>query len=711
MHPESELARSMAHVNDFRQWTPHDGQPASEETHAYLGYDETNLYVVFVCFDRNRGGIRANLTQREQFFPNDFVDVWLDTFHDHRRGYEFFSNPLGVQADALVTESHGEDMSFDTLWYSQGQLTPEGYVVWMAIPFKSLRFSNADVQTWGILLQRDINRNNEKSFWPTVTQRQQGLLTQNAPLRGLENISPGRNMQFIPYGIMRSFHALDTRDPVAPRFDNRTAKFDGGIDAKFVLKDSMVLDLTVEPDFSQIESDEPQVTISERFEVFFPEKRPFFLENSNYFATPIQLLFTRRIANPQFGARLTGKAGKWSMGALVADDRSPGLEVPASDPSADKRALFGIVRVNRDIFKDSTIGVMFTDREFRGSFNRVGGADTYLKLSDTWSAQFQAVASSTRLLDGRYFAGPAFESLVERSGRDWVNSFRYTGRSTGFLTFTGFDPQNDVHNLSNEFQYNFWPESKLLYKWGPQFRVYRMYDNDGTMIGWGYMPEMNFELPRQTYLTFGYAQEEETLRPKDFEVLTRNREYVRNTKYIFFETAPKPQFNVSIDYRWGRRINYAPPAGVEPFLAMRNSLTLTATVRPAKRLQIDNSYLLFRLREPDTKISAFNNHIVRTKWNYQFTRALSARVIVEYNSLLANPKFTSRPTSKNVNSDFLITYLVNPGTALYVGYNSNVSNIDPSLTPVDYGLLRTTGSRFINDSRQFFVKASYLFRF
>jgi hypothetical protein len=395
---------------------------------------------------------------------------------------------------------------------------------------------------------------------------------------------------------------------------------------------------------------------------------------------------------------------------LVADDRSPGKQVSESDPSADKRAFFAIGRLNRDILKDSTIGLMYTDREFHGSFNQVGGADTYLKLTKNWSAQFQAVASSTRMLDGSYFAGPAFEGDLSRGGRNWANDLHYTGRSTGFLTFTGFDPQNDTHQINEQFRYVFWPKSKWLLNWSPRMRIYRFYDNAPILTGWGYMPELNFEMPRQTYLTLGYAEEEETLRPKDFAVLTHNREYVRNTKYFMFQTGPTRQFNLSIDYRWGRRINYAPAAGMEQFLAMRNSITFMATVRPINRLQIDNSYLLFRLRDPVTKVSAFNNHILRSKWNYQFTPRLSARVIVQYNSLLANPRFTSLPTSKSINADFLITYLVHPGTALYVGYNSDLANIDPSLTPASYGLLRTPGSRFMNDGRQFFVKASYLFR-
>src|ERR1041385_5161981 len=242
----------------------------------------------------------------------------------------------------------------------------------LTIPFRSLRFSSDDPQTWGIMLDRDIRRNNESSFWPQNSNRIQGRLNQEAEALGLENISPGRNIQLIPYGIFRSFRGLDLRDADHPTYTSADIAGRIGLDAKVVLKDKFVLDATVNPDFSQVESDDPQVTVSQRFEVLFPEKRPFFLENSNYFSTPSQLLFTRRIVNPQFGGRFTGKRGKWSVDMLVADDRSPGKQVSEFDPSADKRSFFAIGRLNRDILKDSTIGLMYTDREFQGSFNRVG---------------------------------------------------------------------------------------------------------------------------------------------------------------------------------------------------------------------------------------------------------------------------------------------------------------------------------------------------
>ncbi len=301
MKPSASWADKLARIDGFIQRVPSDGEPVSQRTEAYLGYDDKNLYAIFICFDRQPHKIRARLSRREDVFDDDTVELMLDTFHDHRRAYAFFSNALGVQADALWTEGQEWDFSFDTVFNTEAKLTPEGFVVKLTIPFRSLRFASNDPQTWGILLDRDIRRNNESSFWPRYSSRIAGRLNQEGDATGLENISPGHNFQLIPYGIFRSFRDLDLRDVDHPKFTQRDAFGQIGLDAKAVLKDKFVLDATANPDFSQIESDEPQVTVNQRFEVQFPEKRPFFLENANYFQTPIPLLFTRRIVDPQWG--------------------------------------------------------------------------------------------------------------------------------------------------------------------------------------------------------------------------------------------------------------------------------------------------------------------------------------------------------------------------------------------------------------------------
>jgi hypothetical protein len=718
MKPSPAWEDKLAKIDRFTQRTPSDGQPVSQRTEAYLGYDDKNLYAIFICFDSEPGKIRARLSRREDVFDDDSVELMLDTFHDHRRAYAFFSNPLAVQADALWTEGQEWDFSFDTVFNTEAKLTPEGFVVKMAIPFRSLRFASNDPQTWGILLDRDVRRNNESSFWPWYSSRIAGRLNQEGDATGLENISPGHSFQLIPYGIFRSFRDIDLRDLDHPTFTQRDAFGQIGLDAKAVVKDKFVLDATANPDFSQIESDDPQVTVNQRFEVQFPEKRPFFLENSYYFQTPIPLLFTRRIVDPQWGVRLTGKDGPWAVGMLVADDASPGTQVAPGDPLFGQHAYFAVGRVSRDLGNQSWLGVMFTDREEGPYFNRVGGIDGRFNLNSNWVAAFQGVVSSTLCSDtrndvctlGSYLAGPAAEVTLQREGRKLNYFMDYSDRSDGFRTFTGFDPQPDIHNVYQRVQYSFRPEGKHLISWGPQMEIYHTFDHEGNYLNSGYFPSLKTEFVGQTFLNFYYAKEMELLRPRDFGVLTSNQKYLRHTTEVEFKTSLYRPISFQLDYRFGTRINYDAPDGVAPFIAGRTAVNATLTVRPSRSLRVDNTYILFRLLNRLGAPGSLNNHIIRSKWNYQYTKRLSFRFIGEYNSVLANPAFTFLETTKNFNADFLVTYLVHPSTAIYVGYNSNLENVLlPLRNDVDGDLLH--GGRMRNDGRGLFIKASYLFRF
>lgn len=306
-------------VVGFRQKEPDDGLPASATTVAYVSYDDEHLYVMFECHDDGWHS-RAHLARREDISDDDQVFLYLDTFRDRRRAYVFAVNPLGVQRDGIVTEGQGTDYSFDAVWRSEGRRTEGGFTVLMAIPFKSLRFSTAAVQTWGIALGRYTPGRNEYSYWPYVTGRVDGFVNQMAEADGIQDVSPGRNIQFVPYGVATSSRFLDTTIPAFARLE----EWRGGLDSKIVIKDAFTLDVTLRPDFSQVESDEPQVTVNQRFEVFFPERRPFFIENAGFFVTPENLFFSRRVEDPEVGVRLTGKVGRWAIGAVAAADRAPG---------------------------------------------------------------------------------------------------------------------------------------------------------------------------------------------------------------------------------------------------------------------------------------------------------------------------------------------------------------------------------------------------
>ena len=781
MQPQGEAARQMAKVTGFTQRNPHDGEPVTEPTAAYLGYDQKNLYVVFVCFDDPRQ-VRARMSRREDIFDDDQVELILDTFHDRRRAYAFQSTPLGVQWDAIWTEaSRAEqtqghfDTSFDTVWDSRGKVTSRGFVVWMAIPFKSLRFPAARVQQWGIILYRGITRKTEDTFWPHVSYKVEGRLGQAATLFGLEGISPGRDVELMPYGLMRGFRALDTRDYTNPYFQKATLQGQPGMDAKYVLHDHFTLDLTAHPDFSQVESEDPQITVNQRYAVYFPEKRPFFLENEDFFRTPMDLFFTRNIGDPSAGIRLTGKDGPYSLGLMAADDRSPGLAVPDYNQFSGIRSYYTIARVSRDLFGQSSVGALYTDWECptTGEFNRLGGVDTRLKFNRNWTLDGQAVTSSSDIFgnfsspayspnnceanyypfssgnrgNNNHYAGPAERLELHRDGLHFTYDGIYNDISPGFVTEPGFIYRVDIRETTQEVDYRFRPTRGWIVDWGPSLVTRYDFDHTGLRLDTDYSPYLAIQGRGQTQIFLKpYEETHERLRPQDFcfygyslfcpPTTLGSQDFHEHTSGAQFQTGYFKKATIVAQYYWGDAINFvAQPATSaaspynQPFLARDDIAQAGLTLRPIKPLKIENTYLFERLRTtnsaylfvqsqaPGARRGIFNDHILRSKWNWQFTPQLSVRLILQYNSLLAGTPgvgspYTYLPTAKEFNADFLITYLVHPGTAIYVGYNSDLQNLNVvPRTAIAPGYVTNTARGYLNDSRQFFVKVSYLFRF
>lgn len=710
LEASSAYATSMGHVGDFLQKIPTDGAPATQRTDVYLGYDPANIYVVFACHDSQPNLIRSQLTKRETATTDDTVSVLFDTYQDQRRGYLFGSNPIGIQQEGLWSEDNGADLSWDTVWNTNGKRTENGFVVIMSIPFRSLRFSHDELQKWGVVFHRNIPRNNEDDYWPYVAAKVNGRLNQEAIMNGLENISPGRNIELNPYGIWRADRSLNSVDTPA-RFEGEQLGGRVGADAKFVIKDSLVLDLTVKPDFSQIESDDPQVTVNQRFPVFFPEKRPFFLENSNYFNTPgYNLLYTRNIVDPEYGARLTGKLGKWSMGFLFANDKSPGEEVAVTDPEFGKKAQFAVARVAYDIFNQSTIGVMYTDREFDGSFNRVGGVDGSFKWKKNYFANFQVLESSTRDLSGNYFAGPAIQAGGGYSSQNFNANTYFEDNSNGYQTQVGFYSRPDFHRFSNFANYYWRPKNSFIVAFGPNFFEGTNWDHEGVRLDYQINPGWHFEFKHSTFLNFSYNAARSALRPKDYSTLTDVQDFSNGGRSIYFETNYFKKLNFWVQGVWGDTPNVIPASG-PPRQGFERFYQANLVVKPMKQLQITTTYLGDWWEDAILRdYTLYNLHVVRTKWNYQISKEMSVRFIGQYNTTQAHPELVALDPNKNFNYDFLFTYLIHPGTALYVGYNTNLSTLDPSLTQGPNGLVQRP-TQFINDGRQVFVKLSYLFRF
>jgi hypothetical protein len=325
------------------------------------------------------------------------------------------------------------------------------------------------------------------------------------------------------------------------------------------------------------------------------------------------------------------------------------------------------------------------------------------------------LVSSTDFNNGVHKGGPGFWEYVEHSTRKVEYNALYQDTSEGFQTETGFFRRPDIRRFSQFALYRFRPEGKHVVWHGPSLFTINNWDHKGTRLEWFANANYRFQFQRQIFFGFFGNLGHERLRPFDFSALPGNRDYAHRHSGFFFQSGFFKQVSLNGEIGWGTDTNFdaasAPPLFGRPFLANSSYAQIYLTVRPTGKLTVDNTYLLTRLRGLNQGPGIFDNHIIRSKWNYQFTREFSLRFIGQYAAVLANPNLTSLQTTKNFDADVLFTYLLHPGTAVYVGYNSNLQNLNPSLSQDSNGNLLHIPNRFLNDGRQIFVKVSYLFRF
>ena len=722
MVPRSELREKLAHVTGFIQQQPADGKPATEATEVWMAYSRSTLYFVFICHDSHPDQVRTHLARRENVQTDDNVVVLLDTFQDHRTGVMFQVNAAGVQADASWNEVSGPDYSYDTVWDSESRVTKDGWMALIAIPFRSLRF-HAEQRDWGVVFQRNLPRNSESDFWPRVAANVSGILTQEATLRGIEGVTGSHNFQLNPYALAQNERELIDVDPTNPYFSSRHFEGTEGGEVKLVIKDSIVVDGTINPDFSDIESDQPQFTVDQRFPVYFPELRPFFLENASYFNTPITLVYTRNIAHPEYGVRVTGKLGRTNLGVFAIDDRLPGEEVAPSDPLYGKRATVAVSRLSRDIGEGSSLGAIYTDEEFGGGWNRIGGVDFTGRFNKNWTAHGQMVESSTMGDQDSgtptpYSAGPASDLQISRNGHAFNLYNEYQDVSTGFQTYLGFLQSSNIRSDHLHATYQWYPKHSVVQSWGLETNQNLAFNHQGDRV-YRYMTFDPFLLlPRNFVIAPIGGQNSDTVNPVNYPSLSDFKNFTENFGGIVLRGAPWSQFNLNLVALRSGNVNYNPLPGQSPFLLNQDVVNLLFTVQPVRQLTIDNTYLLDRDHAANGDAFVYESQTMRSKVNYQFTRSISARVIAEYDSTLANPANTSLLRTKQVATQALLTWLPHPGTAVYIGYNDDLQNLSRSLcNRLPNGSCdpnNTTVPRagpLLNDGRQIFIKASYLFRF
>ena len=728
MEPRPALKERLTRVSGFIQNTPADGAPASEKTDVWIGHTKSTLYFVFICHDHIPTAIRGHLARRENVAGDDTVSVILDPFQDRQRGVLFELNPAGVQADAAWTDSTSSDYSaaadysYDQVWDSETRVTSSGWMALMAIPFRSLRFRTTS-QDWGVVFMRSLPRNSEVDFWPRIATSTAGVLSQEGTMHGIEGVTGSHNFQLNPYGLVQNERELINLDPLNPYWSARHFEGTGGGEAKYILKDSVVFDGTINPDFSDVESDQPQFTVNQRYPVYFPELRPFFLENANYFATPILLVYTRNIVHPEYGIRMTGKVGRTNLGFFSIDDREPGETYAPGDPLYLHRATYSVARVARDIGKNSSVGAIYSDEEFGGGWNRIGGIDFTAHLNNAWSLIGQAVESSTKGPTATssattYSAGPASYFEVQRAGHAFNLDSVFKDYSTGFQTELGFIPTTDIYNDQTYATYQWFPKNKLLQSFALDALQIVGWDHQGNRLYHYSTVSPYFTFARQMAVAPQFGQNSDTLGPQDGYPLAHNVNFTENFGGIVVKGAPYKQLQINLTALRTGNVNYNPVAGGVPFLLNADEVQALVTIAPIRNLTADETYLLDRDHAVSNNAFVYESQVLRTKINYQFTRSISFRVITEYDSTLANPAETSLVRKKEIGTQALFTWLPHPGTVLYVGYNNDLQNLNRSLcnrlidgacNPLDP--TPPPGPSYLNDGKQIFVKFAYLFRF
>ncbi|HEX8353949.1 MAG TPA: DUF5916 domain-containing protein [Pyrinomonadaceae bacterium] len=789
---DEEVWKVGAMLKDFSQFHPGDNVAPSQPTEVMIGFDSKFLYIAFRCFD-DPAKVRATIPKRDNVFGEDNVRVFLDTFNDQRRAYVLAFNPLGIQADGIHTENQGLDLSVDIVMESKGALTSDGYVVEVAVPFKSLRYDAGKGKQWGIHVWRNIDRNNDElDSWMPMARDASGTLNQAGRITGLEDISTERTVEFIPSltlsqnGVSVPVYLsgqralMEAQGLAVPadngRFVNRPLGFDPGLTAKFGINPNTTLDLAINPDFAQVEADATVNTANQRFPIFFEEKRPFFLEGIEIFRTQLSAVHTRTIVDPDVAAKLTGKRGRTTYGFLYASDNAPGnlgdddrdfiratedlsgvgdedeREALAGRRGSllrmlDENAKVGILRVKRDVGKENSIGFLGTAYKFADRSNYLGGFDARFRFDKQTTLEFQVLGTNARRCslnadpakdECRTQNGFAYSYLLSQSKRHWWWNVNGAARTAGYVADLGFTRRVNTNNHNLNVGYTSEPKPKRkIVSWEIYNYVGGNFDWQGRMQNWTYEGQVGPNLQRQSYVRTGYNTGYERVFASEFgetvfaglrpEVSATSKNYFA---YMGSSPTKRITLNYFFGYRWGqldydfgngRRFPRVSPSAVaaraaqelgrceseeEGFVAPsecsgaldpgKGDFLYTnggITYKASNALNMSLTWSKNHLTRNDTGLVAFDSNIFSARTTYQFTRFAFARARLDYSSMTSSYR-----------GQFLFGWTPSPGTALYVGYNDDVNR----------GYFNRFSGQpeqgFRRNNRNFFIKASYLFR-
>lgn len=720
--------RRAALLTGFSEYQPADQRPSPDSTEVLVWYSKTAIYFGIRAFEPH-GPVRSTLADRDFISADDNIELQLDTFHEGRRTLVFVVNPFGVQADGTKNEIGGFipgsnvapgqiDLSADFVWESKGRLTDFGYEVEIRIPFSSMRYPEAHEQRWGFQVVRHVQHSGYQETWTPALKGAASFIAQEGELRGITGITHGQQLELNPELTSTITGAPSGSDSAKWGY---TSKPQLGGNVRWGMGSNWVLNGTVKPDFSQVEADATQIAADERFALFYPEKRLFFVEGSDLFNVPNTMVYTRRIVQPDAAVKLTGTLGNNDIAVLSALDAGSTTASGAS-PRVD------ILRVQHDLGGQSTLGALYSDRVGGGRSNYVEGADLHYTFADLYYAQFQAVMSSTTVGDSSV-TGPMWEAVVDRTGHNFGFHYNIVGFDPNFATDNGFVSRTGVvqPGIANRFTwfgkpggflelYNVFLRLQGTWKYDDFFASRHVLEETASMnntftIRGGWSLGVSPTIASYGFDPAAYADVRALGAAGDTLAFVPAGRLQTRVVNVTLSSPQFSSFTASVSGNFGDDVDFFEAAPVR-----RADFNASLDLRPSNQLRVSATYLSSSFTRLSNGVRSSTTRIPRLKVEYQLARPLFVRVVAQYTAMSRVPLMdpatgltllvpsgstwvtSTQQDSNLLRADFLLSYNPSPGTVFFFGYGNSLTEPEPLAF---HQLERATDG--------FFVKISYVF--
>ncbi len=715
-------------LTGFSEYTPVDGRPAEDSTEVRVWYSPTAIWFGIRAIE-SHGPVHATLANRDRIGNDDWVEILLDTFDDHRQALVFGVNPLGVQSDGTLSETQAGsrdtvDRSADFVYQSHGRVTDYGYEIEIRIPFKSIRYQPRDAQEWSLNILRAVQHSGHQQTWTPARRAAASFLAQSGTLTGLSDLHRDLVLDVNP-----EVTATVNGTPGAARWAYQRVDPNVGGNVRWGITNNLTVTGTVRPDFSQVETDASQLVFDPRQALFFPEKRPFFLEGLEQFSTPSGLVYSRRLVQPVAAMKLTGKVSGFTIGALS------GIDDRAYSASGRDHPVYNILRARRDLGGASTLGLVYTDKIDGGDYNRVAGADARIVFGRVYTARAQLAGSFTRQ-GGRTFAAPLWAATLDRTGREFGFTYSFGGIDPDFVAASGFISRAGIATATIDHR---------LTRYGRPGAAIESWTGDILLFGrWrypsltaGHMPddqEIHFNttwVVRGWSINTGLFIETFHFDPTLYADYALQHTAGGVTDTVAFTGTPRiPNHDLLVQLQTPQFRTLDANVLVLPALQDENFyewsparvLLIQAALnwRPSDRVRVTGTYLHQQYWRKTDGSTVARELIPRLKVEYQVARPLFLRIVGQYDAawqdslrddsrsndpiLIRNPatgvyERATAQSSNRLRLDWLVSFTPSPGTVMYFGYGSSLSE------PEAFAF---RGLHRLRD--QFFAKLTYLFR-